>query len=30
MLNFKRYQRNPVIELTERQWPSKQIEKAPF
>ncbi len=30
MLNFKRYQRNPVIELTERQWPGKQIEKAPI
>ncbi len=30
MLNFKRYQRNPVIELTDRQWPNKQIEKAPI
>ncbi len=30
MLNFKRYQRNPVIELKERQWPGKQIEKAPI
>jgi 2-isopropylmalate synthase len=30
MLNFKRYQRNPVIELADRQWPNKQIEKAPI
>ncbi|MDF2845390.1 MAG: leuA [Herbinix sp.] len=29
MLNFKRYQKNPIIEVSERQWPSKQIEKAP-
>ena len=30
MLNFKRYQRNPVIDLPDRQWPGKQIEKAPI
>ncbi len=30
MLNFKRYQRNPVVELPDRQWPAKQIEKAPM
>ena len=30
MLNYKRYQRNPVVELPDRQWPSKQIEKAPI
>lgn len=30
MLNFKRYQRNPVVELTNRQWPNVQIEKAPI
>ena len=30
MLNFKRYQRNPVVSLTERQWPGKQIDKAPI
>ncbi|MFT4144016.1 MAG: 2-isopropylmalate synthase [Mobilitalea sp.] len=30
MLNFKRYQKNPIIELSERQWPAKQIEKAPI
>jgi 2-isopropylmalate synthase len=30
MLNFKRYQRNPVVALTERHWPERQIEKAPI
>jgi 2-isopropylmalate synthase len=30
MLNFKRYQRNPIVALSERQWPCKQIEKAPI
>ncbi|MBB2181918.1 2-isopropylmalate synthase [Lachnospiraceae bacterium MD1] len=30
MLNYKRYQRNPVIKLDDRQWPNKQIEKAPI
>ena len=30
MLNYKRYQRNPVIELTDRKWPDNQIEKAPI
>lgn len=30
MLNYKRYQRNPVIDLPDRQWPNKQIEKAPI
>lgn len=30
MLNYKRYQRNPVIKLNDRQWPNKQIEKAPI
>ena len=29
MLNYKRYQRNPVVNLPDRQWPNKQIEKAP-
>ncbi len=29
MLNYRRYRRNPVMELSERSWPSKQIEKAP-
>ncbi|MCR5032708.1 MAG: 2-isopropylmalate synthase, partial [Lachnospiraceae bacterium] len=30
MLNYKRYRRNPVVELPERRWPNKQIEKAPI
>ena len=30
MLNYKRYQRNPVVKLAERQWPERQIEKAPI
>lgn len=30
MLNYKRYQRNPVVDLPDRQWPNKQIEKAPI
>lgn len=30
MLNYKRYQRNPVISLTDRQWPNNQIQKAPI
>ena len=29
MLNYKRYQRVPVIDYPEREWPNKQIEKAP-
>ncbi len=29
MLNYKRYQRNPVVHYPERQWPEKEIEKAP-
>lgn len=29
MLNYKRYQRNPIVEMSERLWPGKQIEKAP-
>ncbi len=29
MLNYKRYKRNPVVDLKDRQWPDKQIEKAP-
>ena len=29
MLNFKRYQKNPVISFPERKWPGKEIEKAP-
>lgn len=30
MLNYKRYQRVPVISLPDRQWPNKEIEKAPI
>ena len=30
MLNYKRYMRNPVVELENREWPSKQITKAPI
>lgn len=29
MMNYKRYKRNPVIELADRQWPNKEIKKAP-
>ena len=29
MLNYKRYRRNPVVNYPERQWPGKEIEKAP-
>ena len=30
MLNYKRYKRNPVLHYPERQWPNKEIEKAPI
>ena len=30
MLNYKRYKKNPVIELEDRQWPSKEINEAPI
>lgn len=30
MLNYKRYQRNPVLNFPERQWPNKEIMKAPI
>ncbi len=29
MLNYKRYRRNPVVDYPEREWPNKQIERAP-
>lgn len=29
MLNYKRYKKNPVVNYPERQWPGKEIEKAP-
>lgn len=30
MLNYKRYRKNPVVDLPDRQWPNRQIEKAPI
>lgn len=30
MLNYKRYRKNPVIDYPEREWPNKEIEKAPI
>lgn len=30
MLNYKRYRRNPVIDYPEREWPCKEIVKAPI
>ena len=30
MLNYKRYQKNPVIHYPEREWTNKEIEKAPI
>lgn len=30
MLNVKRYKRVPVVDYPERQWPAKEIEKAPI
>ena len=30
MLNYKRYQRNPVINLPNRKWPNREIVKAPM
>ena len=30
MMNYKRYKRNPVIYLPNRQWPNKEIMKAPI
>ena len=29
MLNYKRYQKNPVVDYPEREWPNKEITKAP-
>jgi len=29
MMNYKRYQRVPVINYPEREWPNKEIQKAP-
>ncbi|MBQ3559386.1 MAG: 2-isopropylmalate synthase [Agathobacter sp.] len=30
MLNYKRYKRVPVVNYPQRQWPNKEIEKAPI
>ncbi len=30
MLNYKKYKRVPVLHYPERQWPNKEIEKAPI
>lgn len=29
MLNYERYRRNPVIDYPEREWPDKEIQRAP-
>ena len=29
MLNYKRYQKNPVVNYPEREWPGREITKAP-
>ncbi len=30
MLNYKRYRKNPVIDYPQREWPNKEIKKAPI
>ena len=30
MLNFKRYKRVPVVDYPQREWPNKEIQKAPI
>ena len=30
MLNYKRYQKNPIVSFPERTWPGKEITKAPI
>jgi 2-isopropylmalate synthase len=30
MLNYEKYQKNPVVHYPERQWPDKEITKAPI
>ncbi len=30
MLNYKHYSKNPVVDYPEREWPNKEIEKAPI
>jgi len=30
MLNYQRYRRNPVLDYPQREWPNKEIQKAPI
>jgi len=30
MVNYKRYKRNPVLDYPQREWPNKEIERAPI
>ena len=30
MLNYQKYHKNPVLDYPERQWPNREIEKAPI
>ena len=30
MLNYSRYEKNPVLDYPEREWPNKEISKAPI
>lgn len=30
MMNYKRYQKNPVVEFPDRKWPNNEINKAPI
>ena len=30
MLNYRRYRKNPVVDYPEREWPNREIEKAPI
>lgn len=30
MLNYKKYQKNPVVDYPEREWPNREITKAPI
>ena len=30
MLNYKKYQRVPVVKMPEREWPNNEIQKAPI
>ena len=30
MLNYARYEKNPVVDYPQREWPGKEIEKAPI